>query len=194
MLRKRTWEVDFLASSTREQTVHTVELPEGIGASMDGRTLVVKGPLGHVKKDFDRVNTNISVQGNKVQIVPFTERKKDRVSSNTASSIVRNMVFGVTKGYLYKMKVVFAHFPISVKVKGDTISVENFLGERSARSARIVGDCKVSAEGDDIIIKGVSLEDVGQTAANVEQATKIKRKDQRIFLDGIYVYEKQKGW
>ena len=66
--------------------------------------------------------------------------------------------------------------------------------ERSARTTRIIGDCKVSVEGDDIIIKGVSLEDVGQTSANLEQATKIKRKDQRIFLDGIYVYEKKKGW
>ncbi len=100
----------------------------------------------------------------------------------------------MTKGYLYRMKVVFAHFPVTVKVKGDTVGVENFMGERSARSAKIVGDCKVSVEGDDIIIKGVSLEDVGQTAANLEQATKIKRKDQRIFLDGIYVYEKKKGW
>ncbi len=67
------------------------------------------------------------------------------------------------------------------------------MGERSARVTEILGDCKVSVEGDDIIIKGVSLEDVGQTAANLEQATKIKRKDQRIFLDGIYVYEKIEG-
>ena len=79
-------------------------------------------------------------------------------------------------------------------MKGKNVNVENFVGERSARVTDILGDCKVSVEGDDIIIKGVSLEDVGQTAANLEQATKIKRKDQRIFLDGIYVYEKTKGW
>jgi large subunit ribosomal protein L6 len=104
------------------------------------------------------------------------------------------MVTGVTEGYLYKMKVVFAHFPVTVKVKGNTVVVENFMGERSARVTKIVGDCKVTIDGDDIIIKGVSLEDVGQTSANLEQATKIKRKDQRIFLDGVYVYEKKKGW
>jgi large subunit ribosomal protein L6 len=77
-----------------------------------------------------------------------------------------------------------------VRVKGDTIIIENFMGERSSRTSKILGDCKVAIEGDDIIIKGVSGEDVGQTAANLEQATKVKRKDQRIFLDGIYVYEK----
>jgi large subunit ribosomal protein L6 len=44
-----------------------------------------------------------------------------------------------------------------------------------------------------VIVKGVSLEDVGQTAANIELATKIKRKDQRVFLDGLYIYRKERG-
>ncbi len=60
--------------------------------------------------------------------------------------------------------------------------------------AKIVGACKVAIEGDDVIVKGVSVEDVGQTAANVELATKIKRKDQRIFLDGVYIYQKGEGF
>jgi len=183
-----------LASSTEKSMLYSVEIPEGVAASMEGRTVVVKGKLGTVRKDLDKVNVDVIVEGNSVKITPFTKKKKDRVSGNTAASLLRSIIFGVTSGYLYRMKIVFAHFPISVKIKGDIISVENFIGERSARTAKIIGDCKVTAEGDDIIIKGVSLEDVGQTAANVEQATKIKRKDQRIFLDGIYVYEKKRGW
>ncbi|MDA4133049.1 MAG: 50S ribosomal protein L6, partial [Thaumarchaeota archaeon] len=107
--------------------------------------------------------------------------------------IVRGLVHGVTKGYEYKMKVVFAHFPVTVKIKDDTVIVENFMGERSPRTAKILAGCKVTTEGDDIIIKGTSLEQIGQTAANVEQATRIKRKDQRIFLDGVYVYEKKRN-
>ena len=104
------------------------------------------------------------------------------------------MVKGVTHGYTYRLKVVYAHFPISVKTKGDAVVVENFVGERSPRVSRIIGDCKVTTEGDDVVVKGVSLEDVGQTSANLELATKIKRKDQRIFLDGIYIYQKGEGW
>lgn len=183
-----------MASSTEADLAHEVGLAEGVTASVGDRFITVKGPLGTVKKRFDRVHVNMEVKDGKVRIVPFTGRKKDVVSANTMSSLVRNMVTGVTKGYTYKLKVVFAHFPVTVKVKGKTVNVENFVGERSARVTDIVGDCKVSVEGDDIIIKGVSLEDVGQTSANLEQATKIKRKDQRIFLDGIYVYEKKKGW
>jgi len=149
--------------------------------------------LGEAKKHFDKINVNISVEGNKVVISPFSVKKKDNVIINTVTSIVNNMVTGVTKGYVYKLKVVYAHFPITVKTKGDQVLVENFVGERSPRVSRIVGDCKVSVEGDDILVKGVSLEDVGQTAANVELATKIKRKDQRIFLDGVYIYHKEEG-
>jgi len=166
-------------------------VPPEVKATLDVRILSIKGKLGEAKKRFDKVNVNLSVEGSRIVVSPFSAKKKDNVIINTVSSLVNNMVAGVTKGYTYRLKVVYAHFPITVKTKGDQVLVENFVGERSPRMARIVGDCKVSAEGDDVIVKGVSLEDVGQTAANIELATKIKRKDQRVFLDGIYIYQKE---
>lgn len=181
------------AAQRMQEGTRTVELPQGVTATVKGRELVMKGPNGSASKLFQRIPVDIAVQGNKVTIKPFTGKKKDVISANTVSSIVRGLVHGVTKGYEYKMKVVFAHFPVTVKVKDDTVMVENFMGERSPRLAKILGGCKVTTDGDDIIIKGTSLEQIGQTAANVEQATKIKRKDQRIFLDGVYVYEKKRN-
>lgn len=180
--------------STRQVQEQSVQMPDGVTASLQGRTLTVKGKLGEAIKDFDKVNVNLSLAGNKVTISPFSTKKKDNVVINTVLSLINNMVTGVTKGYTYRLKVVYAHFPISVKTKGDQILVENFVGERSPRIANIVGNCKVSIEGDDVVVKGVSVEDVGQTSANLELATKIKRKDQRIFLDGVYIYQKEQGW
>ena len=180
--------------STKEIQQQLVELPSGVTASLVGRTLSVKGKLGEAVKHFDKVNVNLSVDGNAISITPFSHKKKDNVIVNTVVSLINNMATGVSKGYTYKLKVVYAHFPISVKTKGDEIHVENFVGERSPRIAKIVGACKVAVEGDDIIVKGVSAEDVGQTAANVELATKIRRKDQRIFLDGVYIYQKGEGF
>jgi len=153
----------------------------------------VKGKLGSVKKDFERVGVGIAMSGRTLTVTPFSHKKKDNVVVNTVLSLVSNMVTGVTKGYTYRLKVAYAHFPISVKTKDDKVLVENFVGERSPRVSRIVGDCKVSVDGDDVVVKGVSLEEVGQTAANLELATKIKRKDQRIFLDGVYIYAKEVG-
>lgn len=178
-----------MVSSTDEH-LHELDLPEGVKGALEGRTLTITGPLGSVAKNLWRIPVNVKVEKSKVQITPYTKKKRDVVTANTATSLIRNMIHGVTKGFTYKLKVVFAHFPVTVRVKGDTIVVENFMGERSSRTSKILGDCKVAIEGDDVIIKGVSGEDVGQTAANLEQATKVKRKDQRIFLDGIYVYEK----
>jgi large subunit ribosomal protein L6 len=170
-----------------------VELPEGVTAALEGRTLSVKGKLGEARKNFEKINVNLAVEGNKVVLTPFSKKKKDNVIINTARSIINNMAIGVTKGFTYRLKVVYAHFPITVKTKGAEIHVENFVGERSPRVSKIIGNCKVTVEGDDIIVKGVSLEDVGQTAANVELATKIRRKDQRVFLDGVYIYHKEHG-
>ncbi len=181
------------AAKRKEEGTRTVELPEGVTASVKGRELVMKGPNGTATKAFQRIPVDIVVQGSQLTIKPFTGKKKDVISANTVSSIVRGLVHGVTKGYEYRMKVVFAHFPVTVKIKDDQVVVENFMGERSPRLAKILPGCKVSTEGDDITIKGTSLEQIGQTAANVEQATRIKRKDQRIFLDGVYVYEKKRN-
>jgi large subunit ribosomal protein L6 len=180
--------------STEQVEQKSIQMPDGVTASLEGRTLTVKGKLGEARKHFDKVNINLSVEGGNVQISPFSTKKKDNVIVNTVSSLINNMVTGVSKGYTYRLKVVYAHFPITVKTKGNQILVENFVGERSPRTADIIGDCKVTVDGDDIVVKGVSVEDVGQTSANVELATKVKRKDQRIFLDGVYIYQKEEGW
>ena len=180
-----------MSTESLQQTV--VEMPEGVKAALEGRTLSIRGKLGEAKKSFDKINVNVAVDGNRVVFTPFSAKKKDNVIINTVNSIVNNMVTGVTRGYTYKVKIVYAHFPITVKTKGRQVLVENFVGERSPRVSEIIGDCKVTVDGDDVIVKGVSLEDVGQTAANIELATKIKRKDQRIFLDGLYIYHKEQG-
>ncbi|HKC78778.1 MAG TPA: 50S ribosomal protein L6, partial [Nitrosopumilaceae archaeon] len=100
---------------------------------------------------------------------------------------------GIQQGYTFKMKIVYAHFPITVKVKDNNILVENFQGERAARISKIVGDTKVVTKGDDVVITGSVLTDVSQTAASLQQNTKVKNKDHRVFLDGIYLFEKSDG-
>jgi large subunit ribosomal protein L6 len=171
-----------------------VEAPAGVKVAKEGNILSVKGKLGTVKKDFTKLPATITVDGNKITIKPYGKRKRDLAVTNTARSIIQSMVKGVEKGYTYKIKIIFAHFPISVKVKGKEIQVENFFGERSPRVSKIVGDStKVSVVGEDVVVQGSSLEDVSQTAANIELSTRIKDKDQRVFLDGLYVYSREEG-
>ncbi|RLI07546.1 50S ribosomal protein L6, partial [Candidatus Bathyarchaeota archaeon] len=105
----------------------------------------------------------------------------------------RNMITGVMRGFTYKMKIVFTHFPIQVSVEGDKVVIRNFLGEKAPRVAKIMPGVVVEVQKEDVLVKGIDIEAVGQTAANIEQATKIKGKDNRVFLDGIYIYEKHMG-
>ena len=192
--RSRTWEEFWLATSTEQQITAEVEAPASVIIKKEGNLIQVKGTLGTVKKDFTKIPATVTVEGNKVTIKPYGTRKRDLAVTNTARSIIAGMIKGVEKGYTYKLKIIFAHFPISVKVRGNEVHVENFFGERSARVSRIIGDAtKVSIVGEDVVIQGPSLEDVSQTAANIEQSTKIKGKDQRVFLDGLYIYSKEEG-
>ena len=192
--RSRTWEEFWLATSTEQQITAEVEAPASVIIKKEGNLIQVKGTLGTVKKDFTKLPATVTVEGNKVTIKPYGTRKRDLAVTNTARSIITGMIKGVEKGYTYKLKIIFAHFPISVKVRGNEVHVENFFGERSARVSRIIGDAtKVSIVGEDVVIQGPSLEDVSQTAANIEQSTKIKGKDQRVFLDGLYIYSKEEG-
>ena len=166
-----------------------VKIPEKVSANLEGYMLTVTGPLGTTQRDFSRIRLFIEFHNGNIKLRSYSDRRNDVAVLGTASSLIKNMFLGVTRGYIYKLKIVSAHFPISVKVKGKEILIENFYGEKSPRVAKIIGLCKVSVEGDDVIVQGIAKEDVGQTAANIEAATTVRRKDQRVFLDGVYVYE-----
>src|SRR5689334_7191496 len=66
-----------------------LELPEGVIAKVTGREIVMKGPNGSATKVFQRIPVDVEIQGNQVVITPFTEKKKDVISANTFSSILR---------------------------------------------------------------------------------------------------------
>lgn len=168
----------------------SLDIPKGVNAKFDKGILSVQGPLGKVVQDFTKIPVDVKVSGSEVKVLTRGARRKNRSILNTARSLIRNALEGVTKGYQYKLKVIFAHFPVTVKVQGKKILVENFYGERSPRVAEIVGDTRAEVQGEDIVLNGVSLQDIGQTAANLEQATTVRRKDLRVFLDGVYVYER----
>ncbi len=169
-----------------------IPIPANVQISKQENMIVTKGSFGSVNKDFTKMPVSIEIDEEKILVRSFGNRKKDFALVNTMRSVLNNMIKGADKGFTYKLKIVFAHFPISVKIKGQNVHIENFFGERSSRVAKIVGnDTKVTVQGDDIIVTGPNLEFVSQTAANIESSTKIKNKDSRVFLDGVYIYHKE---
>ncbi|MGN1321612.1 MAG: 50S ribosomal protein L6 [Methanosphaera sp.] len=168
----------------------TIPIPEDVTVNVENSEVTVKGNGGEIKRNFNHNNITISNDDENVTVSVAFPNKKDKAMVGTIKSHVSNMIYGVKHGFTYKMKIVYAHFPMTVKVKGNIVSIDNFLGERSPRTAKIIGDVKVSVKGDDVTITGINKEHVGQTMANIEQATKIKGRDPRIFQDGIYLVDK----
>jgi large subunit ribosomal protein L6 len=171
----------------------TIQVPEDVDVTLEGRKVTVKGPKGTLTRDFHHAPVSMEMNGKTMRIWAEWPRKKEASLVGTVHSHVQNMIGGVRKGFTYKLKIVFSHFPISAKVKDKTVLIENFTGERNPRKAKIVGNAKVKIQSEDIVVQDLDLENVSQTAANIEQATKVRKKDPRVFLDGIYVYERTEG-
>jgi large subunit ribosomal protein L6 len=170
-----------------------IPIPDGVVINIDGSKVTVRGAKATLTRDFAVSDVTLETDGKTVRISAKWPRKKESSMVGTLESHIKNMITGVTKGYTYKLKIVFSHFPITVKVQDRAVMVENFTGERRPRKAKILGDVKVKLEPDDIIVSGAALEDVSQTAANIEMMTRVTNKDPRVFLDGIYVYERNEG-
>ncbi len=168
-----------------------VEIPENIQLTLEGRKVTVQGPKGMITKDFTHTKLNIIKDGKSLKLSIENPRRTEAALVGTISAHVKNMIKGVSTGFVYKMKIVFVHFPTSVKVVGKEVHIENFVGERKARIADILGDTKVTIKQDDVILEGIDIDDVSQTAANIQTRAKIRNKDLRKFLDGVYVYSKE---
>ncbi|MDD5172099.1 MAG: 50S ribosomal protein L6 [Candidatus ainarchaeum sp.] len=157
-----------------------MEIPQGVTVRMDGATVIAKGPQGEVKKSFPK-GISVKVSGNAVEV-----SSSDKAIQGTVEAVVKNMMEGASKGYSKNFKLIYAHFPISIEVKGSDVTIKNFLGEKQARKTILIGSTKVQAKGQLVTISGPDKEAVGQTLANIRNAMRIKDKDGRVFQDGIY--------
>jgi large subunit ribosomal protein L6 len=174
--------------------VKEVEIPEGVEVTIEGSKVTVRGPKGELSRDFSHakgVIISFDQERRVVRVETYFANRRRKALVGTIAAHIRNMVLGVTNGFRYKLKIVYSHFPVTVKVQGDKVLIENFLGEKAPRVAKILPGATVKVEKDDVVVEGIDIEAVGQTAANIELATKVKDKDRRVFVDGIYIYQRE---
>nr|CAG4646573.1 EOG090X0DNU [Macrothrix elegans] len=174
----------------------TVKVPEGVTVKVNARRVTVIGPRGKLIRDFKHLALDMQmVAKDELQVSKWFGKKKEIAAVRTVCSHVSNMIRGVTKGFEYKMRAVYAHFPINcVTSEGNTvIEIRNFLGEKFIRKVKMMQGVTVvnsQAQKDELILQGNDVEAVSQSAAFIQQCVKVKNKDIRKFLDGIYVSEK----
>lgn len=174
-----------------------LDIPEGVEVKLEGGHLIrVKGLNGDITKDFSHVRgIKVSIEGNKIIFSTSFPKSGTLALIKTVVSIINNLIIGVQTNYKYVSKICYSHFPCNCEVKPDKseIHVVNFLGERAPRMAKYPKNVKVEVSGEDVFFIGPDKESLGQAAANVKRACRIRKKDPRVFQDGVYLYKKMLG-
>uniref|UniRef100_A0A7S3LGK3 Large ribosomal subunit protein uL6 alpha-beta domain-containing protein n=1 Tax=Aplanochytrium stocchinoi TaxID=215587 RepID=A0A7S3LGK3_9STRA len=171
-----------------------VDVPEGVTLTVKSRVVTVTGPRGELTKKFTHQNLEFTLLngGKKLRVDKWFGNRKEVACVRTITSHIQNMITGLTHGFRYKMRFVYAHFPINVSLSGQNVEIRNFLGQKKVFRVTCRGDTTVERSvktKDQIVLEGNSLEDVSQSAADIQQITRVRNKDIRKFLDGIYVSE-----
>ena len=135
------------------------------------RVVIVKGKRGKLERSFKHVAVSIRVSKDKGHNVVIVEMwfgsYKSKPVVRTVASTIKNMINGVTKGYAYKMKTAYAHFPINLTAlnNGKTLEIKNFLGGRHVKTIDMLPGCNVNILRKclHIEISGIDIENVSLT-------------------------------
>ncbi|CUS22092.1 LAQU0S04e08020g1_1 [Lachancea quebecensis] len=180
------------------QTDQTLDIPEGVTVNIKSRVVKVTGPRGVLTKNLKHIDVTFDkVSSKQVKITVHNGDRKHVAALRTVKSLVANMITGVTKGFKYKMRYVYAHFPINVNVVekegAKFVEIRNFLGDKQVRLVPVREGVSIdfsTNQKDEIVLSGNSIENVSQNAADIQQICRVRNKDIRKFLDGIYVSQK----
>ena len=173
---------------------HTIALTEGMGASVDGNAVTLTKDGNSLSREFTHNSVSLRQVDDGIEVYCNLPRRSEKAIAGTWAAHLRNMVQGLEEGFEYRLKAVFSHFPMTLKVDGNKFTITNMLGEKVPRVAKLPwtpSEVQVKIEGkSDIIVSGADREKVGQSAANIEKACKVKKRDPRVFQDGIYITSK----
>ncbi len=170
--------------------IRRVEIPPDVDVTLEESVLTVSGPKGTMVRNMRFPQIDLVLEDGEIIISTVSDKKRLLAMSGTLEAHAKSMIRGVTEGYEYRMKAVYSHFPIQLKLQGNRLVISNFLGEKQPRVAKILEGVTVRLGSDEVILTGIDKERVGNTAANIEHATRITKRDPRVFQDGIYITER----
>jgi large subunit ribosomal protein L6 len=167
-----------------------VEIPEGVTVEVSGKKVTVKGNGKEVSREFDHGKVVMEVKDKKFMLNAKGATRRESKMIGTIWAHMKNLIKGVNEDFVYELEVCNVHFPMNVKADGDKVTIKSFLGETTVRQARIMPNAKVDIKGTNITVTSFDIEAAGQTAANLEKATRLTGRDRRIFQDGIFMTKK----
>lgn len=163
----------------------------GIDARVDGKEIILSKNGEEIRRKIYST-INVKVDGNKIIISSNKSLKNDKKLIYSLKAHLKNMINGLNEKFKYKLQVASVHFPITLTHDKATneLVVKNFLGEKKDRKIKLVEGVDVKINKDLIELESSDIEKAGQAAANIEKGTKVRKRDRRIFQDGIFIIEK----
>ena len=123
-----------------------IEAPEGVEISLEGSTVIARGKEGESKRTFDIGKLDFKKEGNKIIIGNKGATKKEKKKMNTIVAHIKNMIKGVGKKFEYKLKICFSHFPFTVEINGNEVTIKNFMGEKVPRKVNLPEGIEIKFE------------------------------------------------
>lgn len=176
----------------KEIKENIIEVSQEVQVEIKNDLVILKKGNDVLEVPFNHVYVSVKYEDGKIIVTPNNKKKTYTSVSNTLRKIINNTLLGFEKDYVCKMAIVYSHFPITVSLEGDKFTIKNFYGEKKPRVLKVPKDVKIDVKGREIIISGKDKQKVGQAAGNIESRTRMKKKDYRVFDDGIYIVEKSK--
>ncbi|OIO80524.1 50S ribosomal protein L6 [Candidatus Pacearchaeota archaeon CG1_02_32_132] len=167
-----------------------IKIPEGIECKASGNKIEFKKGDKNSFVEIKLRGGEILVQDGNLILGHKRANKKELKIIKSDIAHIKNVFKGLNDDFVYKLEICNVHFPMNVKVEGDKVLISNFLGEKITRVSKISPGVKVEVKNKEIIVSGSDIGKTGQTAANLEKASKVRVRDRRIFQDGIFITEK----
>ncbi len=143
-----------------------VEIPKGVEVTVQpDNTVIVKGPKGTLQRKFDP-RMIIKVEDGKVIVERPNDEKEVKALHGTTRALINNMVIGVSQGF--QVKLIIKGVGYRADLKGKKLVMRLGL----SHDVEIEPPEGITIEvpnPDQIIIKGIDKEKVGQFAANVRR-------------------------
>ena len=140
-----------------------ITVPEGVEIKIDGQKVTVKGPKGSLEKEFHK-NMKINLEGNVITVVRPDNEPSNRSLHGLTRTLLNNMIEGTTKGFERKLEVNGVGYRASKKGNNLLLNLGYSHPVEMEAPEGITFDVPNPNE---IIVKGMDKELVGQTAAVV---------------------------
>lgn len=167
-----------------------IQIPEGVSCIYENKILKCSKDSKTLERKIKLLQAELTIQDNEITLHCKRGNKNNHkiITSNIAH--IKNLFLGLQEKFVYHLEACNVHFPMTLKADGDKLVINNFLGEKVPRHAKILPNVDVEIKGHSITVFSHDKEAAGQTAANFEKATKLTGRDRRIFQDGIFIIEK----